>query len=386
MKTIRLIVHVLCVLLCAAVILCMPVFLSSPMKPTPRKDSAEYQEHIEEQIENAVTEDEDSEVIDFSRLFVSTACAEDAVWEDDGDDIIIEPLDEGLLRIDPDWKLPLDDFSTPPRPNPDKYTEDGYEDQSIRVRVETREMYGMTVNIAFVEIADASQLRTAVAGNVQNNSTDVLQSIAAGVNPVIAMNGDLYTQLPEKKTFEVRMCEKIRAKTNNLKDILVIDDLGDFHLFIRSEGLHKNDRPYYISQIKEEGRKIVNALTFGPALVKDGVLIDQKQNEHYDYAPNYKNPRSAIGQTGHLSYVMVVVETVRGKGGATFQDLAQIMYDLGCEQAYNLDGGNTAEMLMFGPEGKDGEPKFHFSGDLNADDRSIKDIIYFATAVPESEW
>ena len=125
--------------------------------------------------------------------------------------------------------------------------------------------------------------------------------------------------------------------------------------------------------------------TFGPALVKDGVLIDQKQNENYSYAPNYKNPRSAIGQTGELSYVMVIVSGVRGTkdGGATFAELARIMYDLGCVQAYNLDGGNTAQMIMAGP---DGELKYNFSGDLAAGDRGIKDIIYFATAMPESEW
>ena len=114
--------------------------------------------------------------------------------------------------------------------------------------------------------------------DAQNSRVDSLVSIAKDVNPVIAMNGDLYTQLPEKKTFEVRMGETIRAKTNNQKDILVIDDLGDFHLFVRSNGLHKDDNPYYIKQIKEEGRKIINALTFGPALVKDGELIDQKKN------------------------------------------------------------------------------------------------------------
>ena len=62
------------------------------------------------------------------------------------------------------------------------------------------------------------------------------------------------------------------------------------------------------------------------------------------------------------------------------------MYDLGCTQAYNLDGGNTAEMIMFGPEGKSGDLKFHLEGQKSGGERSIKDIIYFATAVPESEW
>ena len=135
-----------------------------------------------------------------------------------------------------------------------------------------------------------------------------------------------------------------------------------------------------------EGRKIINVITFGPALVKDGEMIEEFNYDNY--APEHKNPRSAIGQTGKLSYVMVVVSGDRNtkNSGATFKELAQIMYDLGCVQAYNLDGGNTAQMIMFGPEGKNGELKYDLSGDVNAGDRSIKDIIYFATAVPESEW
>lgn len=382
MKTTRVILTVLCL----ALILSMPLFLSSPIRPTPAKGSEEREKQREETIINAPAEDEDAEIIDFDaviRLFVSTAYAEETVIPED--ETIVEPLDEDMLYINPEWKLPID-FSAPPRPNPENYTENGYEDQSIRVNVETREMSGCTVNIAFVRIADPSQLRTAVAGDPLNNRTDVLASIAGDVNPVIAMNGDLYTALPEKKTFEVRMGEKIRAKTNNLKDILVIDDLGDFHLFIRSNGLHKDDKPYYINQIKEEGRKIINAMTFGPALVQDGELIDQTKNEkEYAYAPNYKNPRSAIGQTGPLSYVMVIVEGRGETAGATIRELAQIMFDLGCVQAYNLDGGNTAEMIMFGPGGGK-DMKYDFEGDQTAGDRGIKDIIYFATAVPESEW
>ena len=383
MKPIRIILAVLC----TGLMLSMPLFLTYPVKPIPQKGSLEYEKLIEENVNNAVTEDEDSEVIDLDDIFgflVSKAYAEETAEQDD--EVMIEPLD-GDLYILPEWKLPTD-FSAAPRPDPDKYTENGYEDRSIRVSVETREMNDITVHIAHIQIADPSQLRTAVAGTAQNSRVDSFLSIAEEVNPVIAMNGDLYTQVPEKKTFEVRMGEKIRAKTNNVKDILVIDDLGDFHLFIRSEGLHKGDQPYYIDQIKEEGRKITNAMTFGPALVKDGVLVDQKQNEKYSYAPNYKNPRSAIGQTGKLSYVMVIVSGVRGTkdGGATFAELAQIMYELGCTQAYNLDGGNTAQMIMFGPAGKSGELKFDFSGDLTAGDRGMKDIIYFATAVPETEW
>ena len=58
------------------------------------------------------------------------------------------------------------------------------------------------------------------------------------------------------------------------------------------------------------------------------------------------------------------------------------MLELGCVQAYNLDGGNTAEMNMIGPDVRE---QFHFKGDQTASLRSQSDIIYFATAVPAEE-
>ena len=55
MKTTRVILTILCV----ALILCMPIFLSSPIKPTPRKGSEDYERIVKENIENAPTEDEE---------------------------------------------------------------------------------------------------------------------------------------------------------------------------------------------------------------------------------------------------------------------------------------------------------------------------------------
>ena len=60
------------------------------------------------------------------------------------------------------------------------------------------------------------------------------------------------------------------------------------------------------------------------------------------------------------------------------------MKGLDCIQAYNLDGGNTAEMILMGPDPE--YPLIHVRGDQAAGDyRRHSDIIYFATAVPESE-
>ena len=162
---------------------------------------------------------------------------------------------------------------------------------------------------------------------------------------------------------------KISSKKNKLKDILIIDDLGDFHLFIHSQGLDE-----YAAEVKSSGRSIVNGFTFGPALVKDGELLAMDTN--YGYNPGGREPRAAIGQMGPLSYVMVVIEVVdrSGKTGFSHQKLAEFMYDLGCKQAFNLDGGNSA-IMVFGDQVIKGQP--------GGGERQLFDIIYFATAKPE---
>ena len=76
--------------------------------------------------------------------------------------------------------------------------------------------------------------------------------------------------------------------------------------------------------------------------------------------------------------MLVIVEVkgdrFSGNCGLSQHKLAEVMYELGCTQAFNLDGGNSAE-LVFGDQIYRGMP--------NGSERDITDIIYFATAVPE---
>ena len=81
-----------------------------------------------------------------------------------------------------------------------------------------------------------------------------------------------------------------------------------------------------------------------------------------------------IFQLGPLEYLLVVVD---GRGAADSEGcqvatLAQFMYDQGCIQAYNLDGGNSA-LMYFGGE--------NFSQKTFKAERSVTDIIYFATGI-----
>lgn len=351
--------RILLILLCAALIVALPFTVSSPNMLNDVKMEL-------------MNEEDNEDEIDFGRLLFPGALAEEESVTDvtDSDELEVTELTGDEFAAHPEWALPLD-FTPGQKPNEELYTENAYEDETIRVRLDEQSMEdGTKIYIAYVQISDPSQLRTGVGNPAKTGSTrgKTVGTMAKNYNAVIALNGDNYTDKPDKTTFEYRMTKKIRSKSNKQKDILIIDDQGDFHLFVRSEGLKE-----FPNTLKNEGKKLVNAFTFGPALVKDGELLEL--NTNYGYNPNGRDPRAAIGQMGPLSYVMVIVQAKdrSGKTGMSQGKLAEFMYGLGCVQAFNLDGGNSAEMV-FGPRTIKGMP--------GGDERTLSDIIYFATMQP----
>ena len=348
-------------------IACMPFFLSSPSVVQEAQDELLYSDDGNEY-------EDEYDTVDFSRFFFSSALAEEEFLMEatDEEDPFANP---SKLAIPDAWALPWD-FSVPPMPDPECYSENGYEDQSIRVRIEIREMYDSTVDIAFVEIASPTQLRTATAYGVNNSHTLPVTTIAKKNNAVVAMNGDLFAKDPGQKGYEVRMTEMVtqgrkRNRIYHKQDELIIDKNGDFHVFLFGEGMEE-----YIKGNKDD---IANVFTFGPALVKDGEIPKMPRYTLFD--PNGKNPRAAIGQTGPLSYAMVIVEGRKNNSkGVSHENLANIMKEIGCIQAYNLDGGNSGELSLIGPD-----PEYQKLFEAQHGGRGQSDIIFFATAVPEEE-
>lgn len=349
-------VRILLCLLCAAMVLAVPFAVSSPKLLEDAKWDI---------IDRMDSEGEDDAA--WLRFFLmASAKAEDVVVETEA------PL----------YELPIDS-SGGCLPNPACYTENGYEDASIRVTMEKREENGKVWNIAWVEIMSPTQLRTGYAGKkVTSDGQKYISMMATQKNAVVAINGVNFVVEQERHRFEVRMKEVRRIKANSKRDVLIIDENGDFHIFLNSKGAESFE--------KDTGHTIVNAFMFGPALVKDGEV--QTMPEDYGFSLGAANPRTAFGQLGPLSYVMVVCDG-RGKSGsegANFKELAQFMADLGCQQAYNFDGGNSSIMVFPKPDVtktskkvNDYEPNIF---NYKAEERPLSDYIYFASAVPESEW
>lgn len=259
--------------------------------------------------------------------------------------------------------LPVD--NSPGRtPIASGFTESGYRDDTIIVELEQLRMHDSDVYVAYVKIATPSQLRTANAGGkIGSNRTSQTTKIARNYNGIVAINGDMYAK-NAKAGFIYRQGEKYMEKGANGIDIMIIDQLGDFHIFLRGKADQEEAMAAYLEEYEA-----VNGLFFGPALVKDGQVLEIPKD--YQWNPFSNEPRAAIGQTGALTYVMVVVNgRTDTSEGVTLPELAEIMGNLGCKQAYNLDGGNSATLAFNG----------QVYNDKPQSERDVEDIIYFATA------
>lgn len=259
-----------------------------------------------------------------------------------------------------------------PVPDPDGYTyAEGnkypvsYEDETIRVDYWTEKIYGSVAHFAKVKIAHPTQLRTAFAGGKYGSETRYNpRVIAQNVNAVIATNADYYNY--RKGGVIVRQNVLYRNKPFGW-DVLMIDNMGNFHILY--------DKDEKVQELLESGN-IVNTLHFGPSLIIDGKIKIMHDfsgcGEDWNYIPS---PRTAIGQIGELTYLMCCVEgRMKDSEGIGADQMAQIMLDKGCVQAYLLDGGQSTTMVWNGES---------VNRPLWGGMRSVSDVVYFATAIDE---
>lgn len=276
--------------------------------------------------------------------------------------------------------LPVD-LSAGYAPNPDCYIAadeengvlQGYQDDSLTVTMERVKVGDSTFNVARVKIAHPSQLRTGLE-NEKASRNNKISSMAKKHNAVVAIGGDFFADA--KNGYIVRQYKEFRKSPKSMYDMLLVDNKGDFHIVLRS------DAEELKALLTSEELTFPNIFNFGPALIKDGVLLETPQY-YIDNGNRYNiksksEPRCAIGQMGELEYMFVVVDGRRkDSDGCSTAELAEWMFSQGCQQAYNLDGGNSA-LMWFGGE--------NYSDKTTKNERTVSDFIYISTAVkPEEE-
>lgn len=266
-------------------------------------------------------------------------------------------------------------------PNPEGYIEadeangilQGYQDESLTVTMERVKVGDSTFNVARVKIAHPSQLRTGLA-NEKGTKNNKISTMAKNHNAVVAIGGDFFADA--KNGYIVRQYKEFRKSPKSVYDMLLVDNNGDFHIVLRS------DAEELKALLTSEALTFPNIFNFGPALIKDGVLLEAPQY-YVDNGNRYNiksksEPRCAIGQLGELEYMFVVVDGRRkNSDGCSTDELGQWMFEQGCVQAYNLDGGNSA-LMWFGGE--------NYSDKTTKNERTVSDFIYISTAIkPEEE-
>ena len=114
--------------------------------------------------------------------------------------------------------------------------------------------------------------------------------------------------------------------------------------------LQKTSTPYFKGF---EKWKMKTAVGGGPVLIQDGD-IKISNNEELKFAGkaiNDKHPRTAMGYTAGNQLIILVIEGRNNEAaGAGLITEAQILKDLGCVEALNLDGGGSSCLLVNGKE------------------------------------
>jgi len=163
---------------------------------------------------------------------------------------------------------------------------------------------------------------------------------------VFATNTDYYTyriNSPRNSGVVVRN-GKIIMDDPYTKIVSVFPNLDTLALFPNGDMKVHTSCGMSAQDYLDEGA--TDVLSFGPYLVKDGVL-----NPDLYSMRTTTNPRCAIGMVEPGHYVSIIAEgRLSDSSGISMAHLGKLMYEKGCQVALNLDGGQTGVMLFMGKQ------------------------------------
>ena len=242
------------------------------------------------------------------------------------------------------------------------FSQDGYNDGEIRIDLEEYTVCDTTIHVAEVSADSAAYLKTAFAqGSYGRNITAATSDISDSVNAILAINGDYYGA--REKGYVIRNGTLYRSTPDAGSEDLVIYGDGSFEII--------NESDISAEQLLANGA--VQTLSFGPALMENGmILVDSNDEVGRAMA---SNPRTAIGVKADGTYLFVVSDgRTEESEGLSLLELAQFMQSLGAETAYNLDGGGSSTMVFNGSVVN--TPTGGGVGNGSGSERKVSDIVY----------
>lgn len=214
--------------------------------------------------------------------------------------------------------------------------EDGnYTDENISITLTETEVNGTAVYVADIRLSSAEYLKTALAGDsFGKNITDTTSDMAAAHGAILAINGDYYGV--QERGYVIRNGVLYRAAASG-NDVLCLFADGSMRVV-------SSDK-YSAQELLDMG--VWQAWSFGPGLVEEGEIAVCASDEVG--RAKSSNPRTAIGMIEPGHYVFVVSDGRTDESeGLSLWELAEFMQRLGCDTAYNLDGGGSSTMVFLG--------------------------------------
>lgn len=220
-----------------------------------------------------------------------------------------------------------------------------------------------------VKIAHASQFRRFLADGKFGATTEyTTQEMATSVNAVVASSGDYYGY---RYTGICVTQGKVHRDDGRYLDTCFVDENGDLVYAYRGQVTGKEAVESFVD---EQNARF--SISFGPVMILDGSYI--VPSDYYIGEINEQFARAALCQMGPLHYTVVAANYEYPHYAVhTMSEFAKNLLKLGIDNAYALDGGQTAAIVM----NNQLINKVSYGAQ-----REISDIIYFATAVPEEEW
>lgn len=238
-------------------------------------------------------------------------------------------------------------------------TENSYNDENIKITINTHREYNTTIYTADITISSPEFLKAAFAKNSYGkNITAVTSETAAEHNAILAVNGDFYGV--QEKGYVIRKGILYRnIASENQEDLVVYKD-GSFEIIREDE--------VTAEKLYENGA--VQVFSFGPALIEDGKISVSKKDEVKKALAS--NPRTAIGiyENGHYIFAVSDGRTSESEGLSLYE-FAEFMQGLGAETVYNLDGGGSSTMYFNGKIVN--KPT---SNGKKIKERKVSDIVY----------
>lgn len=231
-------------------------------------------------------------------------------------------------------------------------TDQSYKSANINISIKTEKKDNVPYYVADIYVAELKYFKTAFAKTPDVMGDRALADKVAKQNDaIIAINGDLCV---DNLGTVVRNGQLYRERRSSA-DVLVMNYDGSMQAF--------SPDVFDVEKIKSEGA--YQTWSFGPMLLQDG-----KPMTAFNSTVTGVNPRTAVGyyEPGHYCFVVVGGRQKGYSQGLTMAELSSLMYDLGCREAYNLDGGKSSEMIFMG----------EMVNEQKGGRRSTSDILYIA--------